>query len=151
MKIFHNPYVDLWSYPQYWKSTGWSHSVLLEKEFGPEPNSYHKMKCHASPTKSDWVCILGNTFITYFFFFFFFLLFWLLHAACGILVLWLGNEPAPPELEAWSLNHWTTRQVPLTSVFKLIEGLKKFWLFDSLHKWSNSKWSNKGHICFLLL
>ena len=23
-----------------------------------------------------------------------------------------GIEPAPPALEAWSLNHWTTREVP---------------------------------------
>ena len=45
--------------------------LFLEKEFGPEPNSYHKMNCHASPTKSDWVCILGNTFITSVFIYFF--------------------------------------------------------------------------------
>ena len=39
---------------------------------------------------------------------FFFLLH---HAACGILVPWPGIEPMPPALQAWSLNHWTTREV----------------------------------------
>ena len=38
---------------------------------------------------------------------------WPCHAACGILVPQPGNEPAPPALEAWSLNHWTAGQVPL--------------------------------------
>ena len=33
-------------------------------------------------------------------------------AAGGILVFWLGIEPAPPVLGVWSLNHWTTREVP---------------------------------------
>ena len=33
-------------------------------------------------------------------------------AAGEILVPWLGIEPTPPPLEAWSLNHWTTREVP---------------------------------------
>ena len=32
--------------------------------------------------------------------------------ACGILVLQPGIKPMPPVLEAWSLNHWTTREVP---------------------------------------
>ena len=29
------------------------------------------------------------------------------------LVPWPGIEPRPPALGAWSLNHWTTRKVPL--------------------------------------
>ena len=29
------------------------------------------------------------------------------------LVAWPGIEPGPPALGAWSLNHWTTREVPL--------------------------------------
>ena len=41
-------------------------------------------------------------------------------AACGLLVVACtrdlvprpGIEPGPPELEAWSLTHWTTREVP---------------------------------------
>ena len=32
--------------------------------------------------------------------------------ACGISVLPPGIEPVPPVMEAWSLNHWTTREVP---------------------------------------
>ena len=34
------------------------------------------------------------------------------HAACGILVPRPGIEPAPPTGEAWSLNRWTTTEVP---------------------------------------
>lgn len=33
-------------------------------------------------------------------------------AACGILVAPPGIEPTPPEMEAWSLTHWTARAVP---------------------------------------
>ena len=32
--------------------------------------------------------------------------------ACGILVPQPGTKPAPPAVEAQSLNHWTTREVP---------------------------------------
>ena len=32
--------------------------------------------------------------------------------AFGILVPWLGIEPAPPSVEAWSPNYWTARKVP---------------------------------------
>ena len=32
--------------------------------------------------------------------------------ACGILVSRSGLKPTPAALESWSLNHWTTRQVP---------------------------------------
>ena len=34
------------------------------------------------------------------------------HAACGPLVPQPGIKPAPPALEAWSLNHRTDREVP---------------------------------------
>ena len=30
---------------------------------------------------------------------------------------WPGMEPASPALEAWSLNHWTTREVPAQTQF----------------------------------
>ena len=33
------------------------------------------------------------------------------HVACGILVHQPGIELMPPALEAWSLDHWTTREV----------------------------------------
>ena len=35
---------------------------------------------------------------------------WLHHAACRI---WPGIEPMLPAVEAWSLNHWTARKVPI--------------------------------------
>ena len=35
---------------------------------------------------------------------------WPHSAARGILVLRPGIEPAPPAVEAWSLNHWTARE-----------------------------------------
>ena len=38
--------------------------------------------------------------------------FWLRYKACGMLVPQPGVEPAPPAVEAQSLNHWTTREVP---------------------------------------
>ena len=36
---------------------------------------------------------------------------------CGILVPRLGIESASPVLEAWSLNHWPTREVPNSSIY----------------------------------
>ena len=38
--------------------------------------------------------------------------FWPSATACGTLVPRPGIEPAPPALEAWSLKHWTARDVP---------------------------------------
>ena len=35
----------------------------------------------------------------------------------GILALQPGIEPVPPALEVRSLNHWTAREVPYSSVF----------------------------------
>ena len=42
-----------------------------------------------------------------------FLIFRLHRSACGILVPRPGIEPTPPAVEAWNLNHWTAREVPL--------------------------------------
>ena len=39
--------------------------------------------------------------------------FWPCHLACGILDIQSGTEHVPPPLEGWTLNHWTTREVPL--------------------------------------
>ena len=44
--------------------------------------------------------------------FFFYLL--ACFSACGILVPLPGIEPSPPAVEAWSLNHWAIREVPIT-------------------------------------
>jgi len=46
--------------------------------------------------------------------FFFFLTFWPCFSACGILIPLPGIEPSPSAVEAWSLNHWTIREVPIT-------------------------------------
>ena len=37
---------------------------------------------------------------------------WHVESAWGILVLGPGIKPVPPAVEAWSLNHWTAREVP---------------------------------------
>ena len=37
---------------------------------------------------------------------------------CRILVAHLGIELLPPALEAWSLNHWASREVPCTTFLK---------------------------------
>ena len=42
---------------------------------------------------------------------------WPHQTACRILVSWPGIEPAALALEAWSLNHWTTREVLGTLLF----------------------------------
>ena len=47
--------------------------------------------------------------LDYFFFFFF----WSHPKACGIPVARPGVEPAASSVKAWSLKHWTVREVPL--------------------------------------
>ena len=51
-------------------------------------------------------------------FFFFLFFFWPHCEACGILVPRPTIEPGPPAVEAWSLNCWTTREVPRGSFSK---------------------------------
>ena len=41
-----------------------------------------------------------------------FFFFWPCHETCKILVLYPGMEPMIPAVEAQSLNHWTTREIP---------------------------------------
>ena len=41
-----------------------------------------------------------------------FFFFWPCSVVCGILVPWLGIKPAPPTVEARSLNPWTAKEVP---------------------------------------
>ena len=40
------------------------------------------------------------------------------HEACVILILLLRIEPVPSSVEDQSLNHWTTREIPI-SLFKM--------------------------------
>ena len=44
--------------------------------------------------------------------FLFLFLFFAYHETCKILVLYPGMEPRTPAVEAKSLNHWTTREIP---------------------------------------
>ena len=52
--------------------------------------------------------------------------------SCGMwdLVPWPEIEPGPPALGAWSLSHWTTREVPL--IFVLLSLYLFSFLFCSL-------------------
>ena len=61
-----------------------------------------------------------------------FFIFWWCHTACGILLHQPGIKPMPPALEAWSLNHWTTKEVS-TIVFNTQQ---KRILHVSLLQWS---------------
>ena len=45
--------------------------------------------------------------------------FWPSCTVCGILVPRPGITPAPPALEAQSLNYWTAREVPTITVYIL--------------------------------
>jgi len=47
----------------------------------------------------------GSIFVGFFFFF-------AHHTACEILATGPEIKPTPPGVEAQSLNHWTTREVP---------------------------------------
>ena len=53
----------------------------------------------------------------FFFFAFFCFCFWPHSMACRILVPQPGIEPTPPAVEAWNLNHWTTKEIPVSSCF----------------------------------
>ena len=58
-------------------------------------------------------CFLKYLFIDFIYLF----IFWPCRTACWILVPRPGIEPLPPAVEARSLNHWTTREVPRLSFF----------------------------------
>ena len=52
--------------------------------------------------------------------------------ACGILVPQPGIEPVPPAVEAQSLKHWTTREVPRVSLLNCISYLPyKVWYLSA--------------------
>ena len=77
--------------------------------------SYSTQTCIAAWTVSLPIsfCFCSSSFSSFFFFFFFpSSSFWLHGMWYLILVLVPGMEPVPPALEAWSLNHSTTREVP---------------------------------------
>ena len=49
-------------------------------------------------------------------------IFWLHHMAFRILVLQPGMEPVLTVWKVWSLNHWTTREVPPLSSCSVRQG-----------------------------
>ena len=68
---------------------------------------------------------------------FYWVFFWLHFTARGILALWWGIEPTSPALQVWSLNYWTTRELPLFLLFMIameIIALRKkgFWVIKIL-------------------
>ena len=54
------------------------------------------------------------------------------HGAYGSLVPWAGVEPAPPAVEAHSLNHWTIRKVPSRCCYGGVSILSVFVVVQSL-------------------
>ena len=54
---------------------------------------------------------------------FIYLCFWPCCAVCRILGPQPGIKPTPPALEAWNLNHWTTREVPVF-IFNINNNMK---------------------------
>ena len=46
--------------------------------------------------------------------------------ACGILVPQPGIEPTPLAVEAWSLNHWTAREVPFLNWGGFLADFRRF-------------------------
>ena len=77
-----------------------------------------KLSCLRSPHIS--FCTWHLKILFFFFFFKDYLLLFILSAqglSCNMwdLVPWPGVEPRPPALGAWSLSHWSTREVPWKS------------------------------------
>lgn len=77
----------------------------------PVPNSF--LLCH------PWMQFAERVLFYLLFKFFkkFTFIFQLHNAACGILAHQRGIKPMPPALEAWSLKHWSTREVPERILF----------------------------------
>ena len=71
-------------------------------------------------------------------FFSFIFIFWPCCMTCGILASRAGIEPAPPELEARSLNHWTTREAPRPSLVLIVVKIQQqsLWLQHSSLRFS---------------
>ena len=55
--------------------------------------------------------------------------------ACRILVPQPGIKPTPPALEAWSLNHWMAREVPVVPISFEVKGLSEIYIQCLAHIW----------------
>ena len=83
----------------------------------PLPHQLIIARCNVGPELPALCNLFREAGISGFFFFFFWLC-WVLAAACGVQVPGQGlNEPGPPALGVWSINHWTAREVPRISGF----------------------------------
>ena len=76
------------------------------------------------------VCVYVSVCIYIYIFFFFG------RAAYGILIPRPGMEPVPPAIEAQSLNHWTTREVPTNILNCSIYDRKVFEIYLLLDEWN---------------
>ena len=53
---------------------------------------------------------------------------------CEIFIPQPGIEPMPHAAEAWSLNHWTAREVPIPALYLYCHRLPRFFLeMDELY------------------
>ena len=106
-------------------SLGTSHCHLHCKPLLPASHSFKKIKNSATfhtkiefPARAQLILPITESRFTLPNFFFFLNL--SPHReACRILVPQPGVKPTPPAVEAWSLNHWTTREVPYSLQFKI--------------------------------
>ena len=85
----------------------------------------------------------------------FFFFFWSRCTACGILVPQPGIELMPPAMEAWSPNHWTTKEFPgrhLNPAFKICKwGRADVPLeFLFLRLYHLEEWKRRDFIIYLL-
>ena len=74
-------------------------------------------------------------------------------ATCGILVTRPGNQPCIPRIAGWTLNHWTTKEVPdclpsncllrLEVSYKLLLLNREYWL-----RWSRKEERGTRKRCF---
>ena len=72
----------------------------------------HLININLSVVERGFLWISRNLFALLLFFPLFCRATW--HAGCRILVPWPEIEPVPPAVEAWSPNHWTAREFPLS-------------------------------------
>ena len=76
----------------------------------------HACLLAASMTKGQLAYVTLTTTLKGKHYHYFLFSFWLHHLPCGILVSLPGIEPESPEVEAWSLNHWTAREFPAGTI-----------------------------------
>ena len=71
-----------------------------------------------------FLCATNAFLVWIFFFFFIYLASPDLSCSMWDLVPWRGIEPVPPALEAQSLNHWASREVPTNAFLKTFKNFR---------------------------